>query len=279
MSPSTPNARSPRPAPEWREPESLPAGTRSVQPLARAATALRDRAPSTSRMTDLPEELRPRERLVRRGGDGLADAEILAVLLRTGRAGQSALEMASELLAEHGGLGGLLWTDARRLRRKGLGEAKAGALLAAFELARRLSRIEMPDRDLMARPGLVARYLLQRYARLDQEVVGALYLDLHQRLVGEQEIFRGTLSRAVVEPRAILRRALAASASGMILFHTHPSGDPSPSAADLDFTERMQRACTVLGLDLVDHLVVGGFGRWVSLRKEGQLRDRSPSTV
>lgn len=227
------------------------------------------RSRSGQTVKDLPRDQRPRERLVQRGGSVLDDAELLAVLLRTGREGQSAIDMAGELLAEHGGLAGLLWTDARRLRRPGLGTAKIGAVLAAIELARRLSRASFDRADLMNHPRDVAHYVLMKYGRIDQEVMGALYVDIKQRLLAESEIFRGTLTRAAVEPRSVLREALLHGASGVVLFHTHPSGDPAPSAADYDFTKTMVRACRVLGVQLVDHLVIGGFGRWVSLKEHG----------
>ncbi|MCG8460738.1 MAG: DNA repair protein RadC [Holophagales bacterium] len=225
--------------------------------------------PSGQSLSKVPHNLRPRERLVTAGGHGLSDAELLAVLLRTGRPGQSALDMAEELLDEHGGLGGLMWTDARRLCRYGLRTAKAGTVMAAVELARRLARTRMSDEDVLDRPGAVANYLLLRFGRIDQEVVGALFLDSENRLLGEAEVFRGTLTRAAVEPRAVLREALLYGASGLILFHTHPSGDPAPSGEDLDFTRRLAEACGVVGMELIDHLVVGGFGRWVSLKQRG----------
>jgi DNA repair protein RadC len=150
-----------------------------------------------------------------------------------------------------------------------LGDAKAAGLLAALELARRLARAQLPDRDLLSHPAAVSRYLLLRYGERDQEVMGALYLDTRHRLLGERELFRGTLDRAAVEPRAILKQALLVSAAGVLLFHTHPSGDPSPSAEDLAFTRRLADAGELLGIRLVDHLILGGQERWVSLRANG----------
>ena len=119
------------------------------------------------------------------------------------------------------------------------------------------------------RPAEVARYLLLRYQQRDQEVMGAVFLDARHRLIGEREVFRGTLHRAAVEPREILKDCLLRGASGVALFHTHPSGDPTPSAEDLLFTRRMAEAAEVIGVELVDHLVLGGPGRWVSLRERG----------
>ncbi len=227
--------------------------------MSRAATLLKE----------MPPEDRPRERLLRSGGEALSDAELLAVLLRTGRPGASAVEMARELLAERGGLGGLLRAEGPALRRRGLGEAKAATVLAAVELGRRLARARMPRRDLLDRPDIVANYLSLRYVQHDQEVMGALYLDVRNRLIAESDVFRGTLSRAAVEPRAILKECLLRSASGFILFHTHPSGDPSPSAEDLTFTRRMAEAGELIGVRLLDHLILGSAGRWVSLGRRG----------
>jgi DNA repair protein RadC len=217
---------------------------------------------------DLPEGERPRERLLQQGGSSLADSELLAVLIRTGRRGASAIQMAMDLLRENGGLSGLLTATPHSLRRNGLGPAKAASLLAAVELGRRLAREQLLDREPLSRPVDVARYLALRYHTCDQEVMGALFLDARSLLLGEREMFRGTLSRISVEPREILRECLQRGASSIYLFHTHPSGDPAPSAEDLLFTRRMAEAAEIVGLRLVDHVVLGHRGRWVSLREK-----------
>ena len=218
---------------------------------------------------ELPSDERPRERLLANGSGALADSELVAVLLRTGRAGTSALELGRELLREHGGLQGLLGARPEALRRRGLGQAKAAALLAAVELGRRLARAQVPDREPLLHPSAVARYLLLRFGVPDQEVMGALYVDVRHRLLAEAEIFRGTLNRASVEPRALLKEGLLRGAAGLVLFHTHPSGDPSPSAEDLAFTRRLADAGELVGVRLIDHLVLGATGAWVSLRERG----------
>lgn len=218
---------------------------------------------------DLPEEQRPRERLLARGAATISDVELVAVLLRTGSPGVSALRLASEVMRDRGGLVGLLDTEPRHLRRFGLGPAKSAALIAAVELGRRLARRELPDRSPMERPEAVARYLELRYLRRHQEVVGALFLDARNRLVADQELYRGTLNRSVVEPRQVLVDALLRGAAGIVLFHTHPSGDPTPSAEDLHFTRRMAAAGEVIGVTLVDHLIVAHGGRWLSLKARG----------
>ncbi len=218
---------------------------------------------------EMPSRDRPRERLLREGGAALSDTELLAVLLRTGCVGASALDLAQQLLTENGGLAGLVTLEADSFRRRGLGAAKQATLLAATELARRLARAELPQRLGLGHPEAVARYLLLRYADRDQEVMGALYLDIRNRLLGEAELFRGTLGRAAVEPRAILKQGLVRSAAGFVVFHTHPSGDPSPSPEDLAFTRRLSDAGELLGVRLLDHLILGSASRWVSLRRRG----------
>lgn len=216
---------------------------------------------------ELPKAERPRERLIAGGAGALSEAELVAVLLRIGRPGLSAVGMAKQLLSEHGGLSGLLGATPRSLRRRGLGYAKAAALLAALEIARRVARGEMRGGEILSRPAHVARYLVVNYHLRDQEVMGALFLDARHRLIGEREIFRGTLHRTAVEPREILKDCLLSGAAGVALFHTHPSGDPTPSSEDVLFTRRMADAAAVVGVELVDHLVLGATGRWVSMRQ------------
>jgi DNA repair protein RadC len=219
---------------------------------------------------DLPAGERPRERLLESGGRSLSDSELLAVLLRTGRRGASVLQLALDLLRENGGLGGLLTATPHSLRRNGIGPAKAAALLAAVEIGRRLAREQLMDREPLSRPVDVAHYLALRYHTSDQEVMGALFLDARSRLLGEREIFRGTMSRISVEPREVLRECLQRGASSVYLFHTHPSGDPSPSAEDVLFTRRMAEAAEIVGLRLLDHVVLGSQGRWVSLKEKAK---------
>lgn len=191
------------------------------------------------------------------------------MLLRTGRPGASAIDVAREVLAATGGIAGLASGAAPALLRRGLGQAKAAALLAAAEIGRRLARGEAFERAAIGTPAAVASYLALRYAVRDQEVMGALYVDTRHRLLAERELYRGTVNRIAVEPRAILKEGLLHGACGVVLFHTHPSGDPSPSAEDLAFTRRMAEAGEVVGIRLVDHLILGAVGRWVSLRERG----------
>jgi DNA repair protein RadC len=217
---------------------------------------------------ELPETERPRERLLHQGSGALSDTELLAVLLRTGKVGVSVLSLASELLLESGGLSGLLEVTPAFLRRSGIGPAKAASLLAALEIARRVAKGEMPARDPLSDAARTARYLSMRYRQKDQEVMGALFVDGRHRILGEKEIFRGTLQRITVEPREVLKECLMRGAAAFILFHTHPSGDPAPSAEDIAFTRRMADAADALGVAMLDHLILGS-GKWVSLKERG----------
>jgi DNA repair protein RadC len=175
-----------------------------------------------------------------------------------------------DLLRESGGLAGLLTATPHSLRRGGIGPAKAATLLAAVEIGRRLAGEQLLDREPLSRPVDVARYLALRYHTCDQEVMGALFLDARNHLLGEREIFRGTMSCISVAPREILRECLQRGAAAVYLFHTHPSGDPSPSAEDLLFTRRIAEAAEIVGLRLADHVVLGSRGRWASLRERAK---------
>ena len=218
---------------------------------------------------DMPLDERPRQRLLRSGGDSLSDAEILAVVLGSGSRDICSLDLAREILEEAGGLHGLVGVRPDALQRRGLGEAKASSVLATLEIARRLAQADLPYREPLGRPYALVRYLFLNYAVPDQEVVGALYLNARHRLIGEELFFVGTISRANVEPRQILRSALVRSSAAVCLFHTHPSGDPQPSLEDLGFTRRLNEACQAVGVELVDHIIIGGTKRWVSLKDRG----------
>jgi len=220
-------------------------------------------------LREVPVESRPREKILQQGARTLTDMELLAVLLRSGRPGFSALDMAERLLRECKGLAGLVGTNHRSLHVRSLGQARSATLLACLELGRRVARAEVPDREPMTHPAAVARYLSLQFAAPGQEVMGALYLDSRNRLLGDQEVYRGTLNRAAVEPRAVLKEGLLRDAAGFVLFHTHPSGDPSPSAEDLAFTRRIAQSGELLGVRLVDHLILGSGDTWVSLRQRG----------
>lgn len=224
------------------------------------------------RIQDLPCQERPRERLARLGPAALSNEELLALLIGSGGRGESALERARRVLASQGGLAGLAGLTGTELsRQRGIKGARAAAIAAALEIGRRLAGEAISGRDLFNEPAVVKDYL--RRARSDgaQERTGALYLNARNRLLRDDpDIYRGTLDRAVVEPREILKRALLANAAGVILYHNHPSGDPSPSREDREFTRRLATAADAVGLRLLDHVVVGR-GACVSFREAGLM--------
>jgi DNA repair protein RadC len=199
----------------------------------------------------------------------LADAELLGLLLAGGRVRPETVRLARELLTGWGGLAALPGASRAMLRSCGLRDAQASALLVTGEIACRLARLRVSDQDPLSRPDDLARFLALRYHQRDQEVMGALFLSARRRLLGDKEIYRGTLHRAAVEPREILKECLLRRARSLVLFHTHPSGDPTPSVEDLAFTGRMAQASRLVGVAMLDHLVLGAIGQWVSLQAWG----------
>lgn len=211
------------------------------------------------------------ERLLRDGVRSLSDVELVAVLLHSSCRSISAENLAEDLLHNLGGLAGLSEVDDHLLDHHGIGTARAAILLAARELAARFGRTKLLERQVLDQPASVANYVALRFGCADQEVLGVLFLDVRNQLITDRELFRGTLSKILVEPRQILRAALRYRASRMVLFHTHPTGDPTPSAEDHAFTQRIDQAGRLVGVRLIDHLIVGGLGRWVSMVRNGSL--------
>jgi DNA repair protein RadC len=224
------------------------------------------------RIHDLSPQDRPRERLHRLGPAALSSEELVALLLGCGVRGESALDCARRLLSSRGGLAGLAGATGEELaRERGIKGARGGRILAALEIARRLAAETLSERDILNEPRLVKEFLRRAQPAGAQERTGALYLNARNRLLrNDPEIYRGTLDRAVVEPRELLKRALLANAAGLIVYHNHPSGDPTPSREDRDFTRRLAAAAEAVGLRLLDHIVVGRDG-CVSFREAGLL--------
>jgi DNA repair protein RadC len=223
------------------------------------------------RVAELPEEQRPREKLLARGAAALTDAELLAVLLRTGLPGTSVLDLAREWLHDVGGLEALMALDAVQLsRRPGVKGSKATLLAAALELGRRLARARLEGQPLLDRPQEVATYVARYYAAERVEIFGCLTLDVRNRLLRCHVLHRGARAYANVEPAEVFHAAIRDNAHGLILWHTHPSGDPSPSDDDLSLTKRLSDAGNSLAIPVLDHVVVGREG-FVSLRQRGTL--------
>lgn len=201
---------------------------------------------------------RPRERLLRRGACALSDAEVLAVLLRTGRPGSSAQDLAEQLLCRCDGIAGVLASaDNALLEEPGIGPGKLSLLLAARELVRRGSEEGLRRSDVMDSPGRTQGFLKQHLAGRDREVFCCLFLDAQHRLLSCEDLFLGTLDSAAVYPREVALRALHNRAAAVILAHNHPSGVARPSAADRQITQRLQSALSLLDIRVLDHVVIG----------------------
>ncbi|MBN8503235.1 MAG: DNA repair protein RadC [Burkholderiales bacterium] len=219
----------------------------------------------------LPKSSRPREKLLAHGPGALSDAELLALLLRTGLAGRSVLQMAQDVLDRLGGVAGLLNADEQLLAQiKGLGPAKRSELLAVRELARRALSQAMQERPAMQNPEQVGDYLRLRLGALPYECFAVLFLDAQGRLIAMEELFRGTLSQAAVYPREVVQRALHHGAASVILSHNHPSGVAEPSQHDRVLTERLAAALALVDVRVLDHLVVSA-GEAVSMATRGLI--------
>lgn len=221
-------------------------------------------------MPRTPSRRGPRERLHERGTESLDDAELLALLLRTGARGRPAEQLAHELLGGSG-LHGLARAIPAELERwPGVGPAKAATLLAALELGRRLAQRRLQTGDAIRGPQDVFRHFHARLRDAPHEQFHLLLLDGRHRLLREVMASRGTLTASLVHPREVFRPALREGAAALVVVHNHPSGDPAPSAEDREVTRRLVQAGALLGVPLLDHVVVAERG-WVSLREQGEL--------
>ena len=223
-------------------------------------------------MKDTPPDARPREKLLALGPAALADAELIALLLRTGLPGLSVLQLAQQMLDRFGGLAGLLHTGANELKQvKGLGPAKRAEMAAVIELARRSLVQQLNKQPVFDVPGKVKDYLCMQLSAREHEVFVVMFLDANSRLIKLEEMFRGTLTQTSVYPREVVKRALALQASSVILAHNHPSGLAEPSRADEFITQTLKSALALVDIRVLDHLVIGGQGQVISFSERGLL--------
>ncbi|MCS6787326.1 MAG: DNA repair protein RadC [Thiobacillaceae bacterium] len=210
-------------------------------------------------ITDWPEGERPREKLLARGPQALSDAELLAIFLRVGAKGKSAVALGRELLTHFGSLNRLFAAPLSEFTRfGGLGPAKYAQLQAVLEMARRALAERMRSGALLDSPAAVRDYLRLSLAGLPHEVFTAVFLDAQNRVIAVEELFRGTLTQTSVYPREVVKRALAHNAGGVILAHNHPSGLAEPSQADRWLTEQLKHALALVDVRVLDHFVVAG---------------------
>lgn len=221
------------------------------------------------RITDLQETERPRERLAALGPQALANAELIAILLRVGVPGENAVQVGQRLLQTFGGIGGLHRAPFNELlRQHGLGEAKAAQIKAAIELGRRLTLESPEERPVISSPADAAGLVLYEMGALEQEHLRVMLLDRRNRVLETVDLYRGSVNSSQIRVGEIFREAVRKNASALIVIHNHPSGDPTPSPDDVAVTRAILQAGQLLDVDVLDHLVIGA-GRWVSLKERG----------
>lgn len=210
-------------------------------------------------INDWPEDQRPRERLIKLGAQHLSDAELLAVFLRVGVSGKSAVDLGRDMIGYFGSLNGLFGASLEEFSKiNGLGPAKYAQLQAVMEMARRSLDEELKAGEVLSSPQAVRQYLQLLLAKKPYESFAVLFLDVKNRLIACEELFRGTLMHTSVYPREVVKAALGHNAASIILAHNHPSGTPEPSAADRTLTQALKQALGLVDIRVLDHFVVAG---------------------
>lgn len=228
-------------------------------------------ATSVYMLRDVPPEERPRERMLRSGASALSSAELLAILLRTGTVKESAVSLAQRLLVEAGGLRRLVEMNTEQLTAlKGIGHAKALQIQAGIELGRRLARTAMDECVTIRSPQDVSLLMTEELRYLQKEHFVCLFLNTKNHVIGQETLSIGSLNASIVHPREVFLAAIKRSSASIICVHNHPSGDPTPSPEDIEITRRLVEAGDVIGIDVLDHVIIGDT-RSVSLKELGLM--------
>ena len=218
-----------------------------------------------AKIKDMPEDERPRERLIKYGPKHLSTAELLAIVMRVGTREENALELAKKLLEKYN-LSALSKSDVIELRKTlGIGDAKACQIVASFELGRRLLTYE--SKPPIRTPQDVADMFMPELRYLKKEIFKGVYLDTKNRVIADETVSMGSLNTNIVHPREVFKKAIEKSAASIILVHNHPSGDPTPSNEDIELTKRMREAGNLLGIEVFDHVIIGD-GKYISLKEK-----------
>lgn len=222
-------------------------------------------------LRDVPNEERPRERMIQYGAQALSNAELLAILLRTGTFQESAVHVAQRLLRESGGLRKLADMSIEQFTEiKGIGAAKALQIQAGIELGRRMARSAMNETVTIRSPQDVASLLTEDMRYLQKEHFVCLFLNTKNHVIGQETLSMGSLNASIVHPREVFRAAIKRSSASIVCAHNHPSGDPTPSPEDIQITKRLVQAGDIVGIDVLDHIVIGD-QRFVSLKELGLM--------
>ncbi|MDZ5712359.1 DNA repair protein RadC [Jeotgalibacillus sp. HH7-29] len=225
----------------------------------------------TLMIRDYHDEDKPRERFINQGPQSLSNQELIAILLRTGSKEESVINLANKLLQEFNGLRSLKEASFDEMTSiKGIGHAKAVQVLAAVEVGRRIANITFEDRFTIRSPEDGATFLMNEMRFLTQEHFVALYLNTKNQIIHQQTIFIGSLNSSIVHPREVFKEAFKRSAASIICAHNHPSGDPSPSKEDIDVTRRLVECGKMIGIEVLDHLIIGE-KKYVSLKEKGYM--------
>ncbi len=226
----------------------------------------------TITIKDLPRDERPRERMVKFGAEALSTSELLAIILRTGTPGSTAIDLSNRLLGKYdGNLKSLFSANITELSGiEGIKMAKATQIKACFELGKRLAAFTEDVKPVVAKPEDVANLFMSEMRYLDKECFKGVFLDSKNKIIKEETISIGSLNANIVHPREVFKLALSQSAASIVLVHNHPSGDPSPSNNDIEITEKLIDAGRLMGIELVDHIIIGD-GRFKSLKREGMI--------
>ncbi|MDQ0224710.1 RadC family protein [Metabacillus niabensis] len=226
---------------------------------------------SNFKIRDFPQDERPRERLINDGPDKLSNQELLAIILRTGTSKESVLNLSQKLLKHFEGLRMLTNATVEEITSiSGIGKAKAAQIIAAMELGRRINRLTYDDRYTIRSPQDGANYVMDEMRFLSQEHFVCLYLNTKNQVLHKQTVFIGSLNASIVHPREVFKEAFKRSAASVICVHNHPSGDPTPSREDIEVTKRLTECGKMLGIELLDHLIIGD-QKYVSLKEKGYV--------
>lgn len=220
---------------------------------------------------DVPKEERPRERLLKDGPQALSIQELLAIILRSGSRKESVLQLSARLLKQFNGLRALKEATIEELQEvNGIGITKAIEIIAALEIGKRVNRLRYDERFAIRSPEDGAKYVMEDMRFLSQEHFVCLYLNTKNQVIHQQTVFIGSLNASIVHPREVFKEALKRSAASIICFHNHPSGDPTPSREDIDVTKRLSESGKVLGVELLDHIIIGDQS-FISLKEKGYV--------
>ena len=211
------------------------------------------------KVIDIPEEERPVEKLIINGPETLTNAELLAVILRTGTKGENIISLSTRIISEFNGLDGLLEAGINEITSiKGIKNIKASQILAIGELVRRINMLSLIRvGKVISSPSDIASLIMKEMVGLKQEVLKLIMLDTKNNIIGIKDVFKGSLNTSIVHPREIFKEAIKKSSSSIIICHNHPSGDPTPSKEDINITIRLKECSKIIGIDLLDHLIVG----------------------